>query len=104
MKEAVVQEWVKQYLTKEFGEDLYMFKVPQGQYSSRRGIPDLVCCVKGVFLAIEVKTEGGNLTKLQAHELRRIGKAGGHAYTIYGKDEAAMAIVCRHVREGWRGV
>lgn len=104
MKESVVQDWVKKYLEKEFGDKLYMFKCAQGQYSSRRGIPDLICSINGAFVAIEVKTEGGHLTALQQHEIGKIEKAGGHAYTVYGKDKESMIIICRHIREGWHGI
>ena len=98
MKEADVQLWVKQYLQKAFPDTLYIFKVPQGQYTSRRGIPDLVASIEGKFVAIEVKMGNGRLTKLQEYEIAKIDKAGGLAFTCYGKDEALMKTVCDHIR------
>ena len=57
-------------------------KIHGNIYSS--GIPDLLLCYKGHFIALEVKTpqnkEGA--TKLQAMQLRQIRRAGGYAYVI----------------------
>lgn len=85
VKESVVQDWVKLQLTKKYGKDLYLFKVPQGPYASKRGVPDLVMSIKGLFVAIEVKTEHGKLTALQDHEIKKIREAGGLAFVIHGK-------------------
>ena len=41
------------------------------------GIPDILGCRSGKFIAIELKTEKGRVTKLQAHVLSQIQKRGG---------------------------
>ncbi len=53
----------------------------------RSGIPDILMCYKGAFIAIELKTSAGVATKLQLHELDMIVRAGGNSR------------VCRSVRE-----
>jgi len=99
MKEADVQKWVQTKLKEAFAGDIYIFKVPQGQYTSRRGIPDLVAGIKGKFVGIEVKTDVGRLTKLQQLELDRIEAAGSASFVIHGKDESIMKIIIRRINE-----
>jgi hypothetical protein len=43
------------------------------------GLPDLVGCYRGRFVAIECKKKGGKPTVVQVEELRRITQAGGAA-------------------------
>lgn len=90
MREADVQRWITDQLKDYFKDNIYIFKVPQAQYISRRGIPDLIACVKGHFVGIEVKMEHGKLTALQRHEISCINKANGTAVTIYGKDQEIL--------------
>jgi Holliday junction resolvase len=48
----------------------------------RSGVPDLVCCIKGHFLAIEVKAGKNTTTALQDREIEAIRVAGGTAFVI----------------------
>lgn len=50
---------------------------------TRRGVPDLLCCVNGKFVAVEVKAQDGHPTDLQVREQKRIMKAGGVAVIVY---------------------
>lgn len=43
------------------------------------GIPDIIGCVAGIFVAIELKTKS-KVTALQAYTLRRIDSANGQAF------------------------
>lgn len=52
----------------------------------RSGIPDLLCCVNGRFVAVEVKSETGRPTALQVWNIERIREAGGIAMVLYPKD------------------
>lgn len=52
----------------------------------RSGLPDLMACIGGRFVGIEVKSENGRLSKLQEHELRKIRCSGGHGIVLYPKD------------------
>lgn len=47
-----------------------------GEYT-KAGIPDLLCCVNGNFVAIELKAENGKTSELQDHQLSEINNAGG---------------------------
>ena len=49
------------------------------QERARRGVPDLLICWRGRFIAIELKVDGEKPDALQFAVLERIGKAGGVA-------------------------
>ncbi len=57
--------------------DCYALKT---QERSRRGVPDLLICLRGKFVAIELKDEGEEPTELQAFVIKRIQIAGGYAF------------------------
>lgn len=48
----------------------------------RSGIPDIIVCYKGKFLAIECKAGYNKTTPLQDRELAAIHKAGGSAMVV----------------------
>lgn len=47
------------------------------------GIPDILACVNGEFLGIEVKSKNGHSSALQIHHIEQIRKAGGQAFVVY---------------------
>lgn len=53
---------------------------------TKDGVPDILCCFEGFFLAIEVKAPKGRPSKLQLYHLRKIDEAGGFAFLLYPKD------------------
>lgn len=57
---------------------VYYFFVPANGYG-RAGVPDIVCCADGKFLAIECKAGAGKTTALQDREIEKIQSAKGHA-------------------------
>jgi Holliday junction resolvase len=58
----------------------YFFPATHGY--GRSGVPDIVGCVNGMFLAIECKAGKGKLTALQANEIQSIRHAGGVAVVV----------------------
>ncbi len=73
VKNAIV-EYLKKY-------HVYYF-FPVASIFARAGIPDIVCCVKGKFVAIECKSGNNKPTKRQVYELEQIEKHGGMALVI----------------------
>jgi Holliday junction resolvase len=59
----------------------YYFMPPANGYG-RVGIPDIICCHKGKFLAIECKAGKNKPTALQFMEMGAIRNAGGVALVI----------------------
>jgi Holliday junction resolvase len=55
----------------------YFFPATHGY--GRSGVPDVICCVAGKFLAIECKAGTNKPTALQVHEIEQIRSAGGVA-------------------------
>lgn len=75
--ESKVKQKIKRFLD---AQGVYHFSPIGGPYSTQ-GIPDIICCVRGRFLGIEVKAPGreNNVTALQRHNIDRINGSGGQA-------------------------
>ena len=52
----------------------------------RAGIPDLIICLNGHFVGIEVKAEKGKPSELQKYNIKKIKEAGGIAMIVYPDD------------------
>lgn len=61
--------------------DVYYF-FPATHGYGRSGVPDIICCVAGEFLAIECKAGDNKPTALQEKEMADIRKRGGLAVVI----------------------
>jgi len=57
----------------------YHFMPPANGFG-RAGIPDIIACIDGHFIAIECKAGKGQTTALQDRELNAILNAGGTTY------------------------
>ena len=66
----------------------FCWKEHGGMYGMA-GIPDIIACVNGRFVAFEVKVPGGKLTKLQEIALAKIRAAGGQAHRVSSAQEVA---------------
>lgn len=55
-----------------------------GQFT-KSGVPDIIACVNGYFVAIEVKAPTGKPSALQEYNVREIEKSGGVAVILYPK-------------------
>lgn len=51
--------------------------------NTRAGVPDLLACVNGYFVAIEVKAENGKASELQLWNVEQIQKSKGFAVVLY---------------------
>lgn len=58
----------------------YFFPATFGM--GRSGVPDVICCFNGSFLAVECKAGKGKTTALQDREIAAIRKSGGTALVI----------------------
>jgi hypothetical protein len=74
--EKKVKAAVRRVLTKL---DIYHF-MPPGMGLGRSGIPDIIGCYNGRFIAIECKAGKGKTTALQERELQWIKDAGGFTF------------------------
>jgi len=69
--------------------DAYYFFPATGGYG-RSGVPDIICCYKGRFIAIECKANGNVPTELQMREINKINHAGGISFVV---DELGLEAV-----------
>lgn len=89
MNESELITKIKNYL--KTVPDCFYWKEHGGQYGTA-GIPDIIVCYRGRFIAFECKVGNNKLTVLQAATIRRIIKAGGYALVIKSVDEAKRVI------------
>ena len=84
---------VKERVKREFGDWLWGF-APSASKFGKRGVPDLIYCVAGLFVAIEVKAPGAKsrVTELQARQLQGIAKAGGLSFVVYDEESLDLTI------------
>lgn len=79
-QEKTFENKIKKYIT----EDLPLtwgVKFHGGTYS-RSGVPDLLYCIGGYFVAIEVKAENGKPSELQKSKIKNIRKSNGIAVIV----------------------
>jgi hypothetical protein len=76
--EKKVKDKVKAILT---AHEVYFFMPPANGYG-RAGVPDIIACVNGWFLAIETKANGGKPTALQIREIETIRRNNGVAVVV----------------------
>lgn len=63
---------------------------------TKAGVPDLLCCVNGYFVAVEVKAENGKPSPLQIKNVDMIREANGFAFVLYpsGFEEFKLFVKC----------
>lgn len=71
--------------------ECFAWKEHGGMYGTA-GIPDVIACYRGRFVAFEVKTPTGKLTKLQENTIQRINAAKGQAFKVTSAAEVASII------------
>ena len=64
----------------------WVLKYWGGAAYTKSGIPDLLVCVEGWFLGIELKASRGTPSDLQLYQIRQIRSARGVGCVLYPKD------------------
>lgn len=84
IKEKAVENKIKKWL-KDKG--YWFFKV-HGSIFQPAGIPDILACINGKFVAIEVKrSKGGVVSPLQKAQIQKIKENGGIAGVACSMEE-----------------
>jgi len=83
MKEQDIQRKIIKYLETN---GAYVVKVVS---ATKSGVPDILACIEGKFVAIEVKTPKtiNNVSRLQKYNLTAIEAAGGKAIVAKSLDD-----------------
>jgi Holliday junction resolvase len=89
--EGRVKEAIKRYLK---AHGLFFF-MPVSNGMGQVGIPDIICCYRGMFVAFEVKAPGkiNNTTPNQERVIKEIRASEGHAFVVDHVDQVISALV-----------
>ncbi len=68
----------------------WCFKV---QLIALRGIPDIIMCLNGHFIALELKVDDDEPSRLQGWVIQKIIKAGGLALPVTPKTEEKVLLL-----------
>ena len=82
---------------------VYHFMPPANGFG-RAGIPDIVGCMDGHFIAIECKAGKGTTTALQDRELNAILNAGGTVFIAREHNLADLKLLLEAKRDELRGL
>lgn len=66
---------------------------PRGGPFGKAGCPDDLLCWNGIFIAIEIKSDEGELSALQVLALKQIAAAGGVAAVVKGYDVKKLGAI-----------
>ena len=83
-QEKNLENRIKQFLK---DEGCYFIKYWGGGGFTKAGVPDLLICCNGYFIAAELKAENGKPSELQIVALTKIQKAGGIGVLVFPEDE-----------------
>ena len=89
MKESDIVRAILKYL--KTVPECFFWKEHGGMYGTA-GIPDIICCYCGKFVAFEVKTETGRTTALQDSVINKIQKCGGKAVVVRSVDDVRAVL------------
>ena len=78
-QEKLFENKVKKFIESQGGWQVKFF----ANRMTKNGIPDILACVNGYFIGIEVKAQNGHPSALQLHHCSEIRKAGGFAFVLY---------------------
>lgn len=78
-QEKIFENQIKSYIKKIGG---WCYKTMGNAYTVN-GVPDVLACINGHFIAIEVKSENGKPSPLQLAKISEIRNAGGIAHVVY---------------------
>lgn len=94
--ESKLQKRVLQYLKTN---GIYAIKVIQ---ATKTGIPDIICCLNGKFVAIELKSPKNNADKLQEYNIKQIQESGGIAFCSDNYEEIvhSLEVIFHNVKKG----
>ena len=62
--------------------DAYHFKIWGGGFQ-KAGLPDVICCNNGIFIAIELKASNGHASELQKYNCKKINQSGGIGIILF---------------------
>lgn len=83
--ENSIKDWLE---TNNF----WLLKVQGGSNYPSTGVPDILACIRGQFVGIEVKQPGEKPTKIQQYQMDQIRKSGGVAFVATSLRDVRMEL------------
>lgn len=88
MREKNIENKIKNYLKSKGAYYVKYF----GNAFSQVGVPDILVCYKGRFIALEVKNETNKTSPLQDINIENIKRAGGYATVVRSVEDVKKVI------------
>lgn len=95
-QEKTFENKIKKFIDKQGGYEVKFF----ANAFTKTGVPDVLACVNGKFIGIEVKASNGKPSALQIHNLKEIDSAGGYAILLYPENYSTFKDMVCFLEEG----
>lgn len=95
--EKLFENKIKKHLEEQ---GAWFVKYWAGAKFTRSGVPDILCCLNGMFLAIEVKASNGRPSELQLDTINEIRKADGVAIVLYPEQFNTFKRLVKVIKNG----
>lgn len=82
-KEKQIENQIKKWLEQQG----YWWMKVHGDLFQKAGVPDILACINGRFVGIEVKRPGGKVSALQEYNIEQIRASGGVAFVATSIEE-----------------
>lgn len=89
-KNSPEKDWENEIKAELKKRGAWYLKYWGGGIYTRRGVPDLLVCYKGRFIAIEVKSDVGEISPVQRSEMAKIEEFGGIGIFSRPNDKNAL--------------
>jgi len=83
--ESGVKVWLVNQFKRKYGDKIWSYAPPGGAFG-QSGVCDRLFLVQGILVAIECKSDVGQVTPLQRHRLQQMQDNGAVAASMIGKD------------------
>lgn len=92
--------------------DIYHFKFWGGNLrtasgnfvKTKKGVPDLICCINSHFVGLEIKQENGSVSEDQKQNIAEINRNGGLGLIVFPKDFELLKITINELLKGEKDI
>lgn len=95
--EKTFENKIKKYIEDQGGWFVKFF----ANRMTKEGIPDILACIGGYFVGIEVKAQNGKPSELQIYHCNKIRKAGGFAFIVYPSGWEDLKRILNQLKHGY---
>lgn len=95
--EKTFENKIKKYIEDQGGWYVKFF----ANRMTKEGIPDILACIGGYFVGIEVKAQNGKPSELQKYHCKKIREAGGFAFIVYPSGWEDLKRILTELKHGY---